>query len=183
MSVTSSDRSEVTQHKINFIKNCSQLGLNQWPPNNTRHLYHFHFVFSWLYGWDILWIMIFTRHHGLTCFTWFLGTNKKFYFCIRCCHTFCPLTRINIKGHHALYVTSQNWNYAKMVLGLVHMRWQQQSRFTMTKWILFALGDSNFFALMTFSICSAPESIVEKHVPMLLHMMLHFLHFLSEIYY
>ena len=29
-----------------------------------------------------------------------------FYFCVRCSHTLCPLTRTNIEGHHALYLTS-----------------------------------------------------------------------------
>ena len=33
-SVRLSDRSEVTQHKINFIKNCPQWGLNSQPPDH-----------------------------------------------------------------------------------------------------------------------------------------------------
>ena len=59
-------------------------------------------------GADILWIHIFTCQHGLTRFTWFHGTYQMFYFCVRCCHTLCPLTRITIKGHHNLYLTSKN---------------------------------------------------------------------------
>ena len=34
ISVRLSDRSEVTQHKINFPKNCPQKGLNQQPPDH-----------------------------------------------------------------------------------------------------------------------------------------------------
>ena len=64
----------------------------------------------------ILWILIFTRHHGLTPCTLFHGPYKKFYFCVKCCHTLCPLTRINIKGHYVLYLTSPNWIYANMFL-------------------------------------------------------------------
>ena len=32
-----SDRSEVTQHKINFVKNCPYLGLNPQPPDHQSH--------------------------------------------------------------------------------------------------------------------------------------------------
>ena len=48
----------------------------------------------------------YTCQHGLTRFTCFHGTHRKFYFCVRCSHTLCPLTRTNIEGHHALYLTS-----------------------------------------------------------------------------
>ena len=34
ISVRLSDRSEVTQHKINLIKNCRQWGLNLQPPDH-----------------------------------------------------------------------------------------------------------------------------------------------------
>ena len=34
VSVRLSDRSEVTQNKINFIKNCPQWGLNSLPPDH-----------------------------------------------------------------------------------------------------------------------------------------------------
>ena len=34
------------------------------------------------------------------------GTHRKFYFCVRCSHTLCPLTHTNIESHHALYLTS-----------------------------------------------------------------------------
>ena len=34
MQVRLSDRSEVTQHKINFVKNCTQWGLNSQPPDH-----------------------------------------------------------------------------------------------------------------------------------------------------
>ena len=37
ISVRLSDRSEVTQHKINFVKNCPQLSLNSQPPNHQSH--------------------------------------------------------------------------------------------------------------------------------------------------
>ena len=37
VSVRLSDRSEVTQHKINFVKNCSQWGLNSQPPDHQSH--------------------------------------------------------------------------------------------------------------------------------------------------
>ena len=67
-------------------------------------------------GEDILRILIFTRHHRLTPFTLFHGTYRKFYFCVKCCHTLCPLTHINIEGHHVLYLTSPNWIYANMFL-------------------------------------------------------------------
>ena len=73
---------------------------------DTGLLDHFHFTFRGLYCEDILWILIFTRQHGLTRFTCFYGTHRKFYFCVRCSHTLCPLTRINIEGHNALYLTS-----------------------------------------------------------------------------
>ena len=34
ISVRLSDRSQVTQHKINFVKNCPEWGLNPWPPDH-----------------------------------------------------------------------------------------------------------------------------------------------------
>ena len=34
ISVRLSDRSEVTQHKINFVENCKQWGLNPRPPDH-----------------------------------------------------------------------------------------------------------------------------------------------------
>ena len=37
VSVRFSDRSEVTQHKINFVKKCSQWGLNSQPPDHQSH--------------------------------------------------------------------------------------------------------------------------------------------------
>ena len=37
VSVRLSDRSEVTQHKINFVKICSQWGLNSQPPDHHSH--------------------------------------------------------------------------------------------------------------------------------------------------
>ena len=37
ISVRLSDRSKVTQHKINFIKNCPQWGLNSQPPDHQSH--------------------------------------------------------------------------------------------------------------------------------------------------
>ena len=37
VSVRLSDRSEVTQHKINFVKKCSQWGLNSQPPDHQSH--------------------------------------------------------------------------------------------------------------------------------------------------
>ena len=67
-------------------------------------------------GEDILWILINTRHHGLTPLTSFHGTYKKFYFWVDCCHTLCLLTRINMEGHHIIYLTSPDWIYAKMFL-------------------------------------------------------------------
>ena len=36
-SVRLSDRSEVTQHKINFVKNCPQWGLNPSPPDHQSN--------------------------------------------------------------------------------------------------------------------------------------------------
>ena len=39
-----------------------------------------------------------------------------FDFCVKCCHTLCLLTCINIKGHYILYLTSPNWIYANMFL-------------------------------------------------------------------
>ena len=48
ISVRLSDRSEVTQHKINFIKNCSQWGLNPQPPDH-----HSSQVTIWLWVWII----------------------------------------------------------------------------------------------------------------------------------
>ena len=49
---------------------------------------------------------LYTWQHGLTHFTYFHGTHWMFYFCVRCSHTLCPLTRTNIEGHYALYLTS-----------------------------------------------------------------------------
>ena len=37
ISVRLSDRSEVTQHKINFVKTCPQKGLNPWPPDHQSN--------------------------------------------------------------------------------------------------------------------------------------------------
>ena len=37
ISVRLSDRSQVMQHKINFIKNCPQWGLNPWPSDHQSH--------------------------------------------------------------------------------------------------------------------------------------------------
>ena len=37
ISVRLSDRSKVTQHKINFVKNCPQWGLNPQPPDNQSN--------------------------------------------------------------------------------------------------------------------------------------------------
>ena len=37
VSVRLSDRSEVTQHKINFVKNCPQCGLNSQPSDHQSH--------------------------------------------------------------------------------------------------------------------------------------------------
>ena len=56
-----------------------------------------------------------TCQHRLTHFTCFHGTHRKFYFCVRCSHTLCPLTCINIKGHHALYLTFLKLNLCKYV--------------------------------------------------------------------
>ena len=55
-----------------------------------------------------------TCQQGLTRFTCFHGTHRKFYFCVRCSHTLCPLTRTNIEGHHALYWLLKNGIYANM---------------------------------------------------------------------
>ena len=38
ISVRLSDRSEVTQHKINFVKTYPQWGLNPWPPNHRSNV-------------------------------------------------------------------------------------------------------------------------------------------------
>ena len=88
-----------------FVTSYTGFNSNFWflLVNVTGFLHHFHFTFRGLYCEDILWILIFTRQHVLTCFH---GTNKKFYFCLRCSHTLCPLTRTNIEDHHALYLTS-----------------------------------------------------------------------------
>ena len=59
-----------------------------------------------------------TCHHGLTPFTSFHGTYKKFYFCVRCYHTLCRLTRINIEDHHVLYLTLQKLNLCQHVFTL-----------------------------------------------------------------
>ena len=37
ISVRLSDRSKVTQHKINFVKKCPQWGLNSQPPDHQSH--------------------------------------------------------------------------------------------------------------------------------------------------
>ena len=37
ISVRLSDRSEVTQHKKNFVKNCPQWDLNPWPPDHQSN--------------------------------------------------------------------------------------------------------------------------------------------------
>ena len=37
VSVRLSDRSEVTQNKINFVKNCPQWGLNSQPPDHQAN--------------------------------------------------------------------------------------------------------------------------------------------------
>ena len=35
--IRTSDASEVTQHKINFVKNCPQWSLNPWPSDHQSH--------------------------------------------------------------------------------------------------------------------------------------------------
>ena len=47
-----------------------------------------------------------TRHHGWTRFQSLHSDCNKFRFCVRCCLTVFLLTRINMKGHHALFLTS-----------------------------------------------------------------------------
>ena len=64
-------------------------------------------------GEDILWILIFTRHHGLTPFTSFHGTYKKFYSCVKCFHTLCPLTCVNIDKDIAALVVDNGSRMCK----------------------------------------------------------------------
>ena len=42
------DLTLVTQHKINFIKNCHHWGLNQWPPNHQSHALPTNLGRNWL---------------------------------------------------------------------------------------------------------------------------------------
>ena len=53
---------------------------NEIKPYDTGLLHHFHFTLQGLYCEDISWILLFTHQHGLTRFTCFHGTHRKFYF-------------------------------------------------------------------------------------------------------
>ena len=74
---------------------------------DTGLLYHFHFAVRWLHWW---WHLVDTDLYTspwtdtFHIVSWYI---QKFYFCDKCCHTLCLLTRINIEGHYVLYLTSQ----------------------------------------------------------------------------
>ena len=85
---------------------------SSWHTNlssiDTGLLHHFHFNLRRLYVRvrHLVDTDLYTCQHGLTHFTYFHGIHRKFYFCVRCSHTLCPLTHTNIEGHNALYLTS-----------------------------------------------------------------------------